>query len=149
MPVYKEEHRRNPTLQEICEALGTCEVDLVKCLSIQSSAISLSEKFKGTSMQGNDRTFEDILQSQSGLNPDLLSTSNQLNRDIRVAIERNLEKEEKDVLTMRLGLGNTRAHSISEVAKKYDLTWQKVRNLEKRALNKLLDSTDLSSTQNS
>jgi len=44
---------------------------------------------------------------------------------------------------MRLGLGNTRAHSISEVAKKYEISWQKVRHLERQALNKLVNSTEL------
>ena len=149
MPVYQQEHRRNPTLQEICEALGTCEVDVVKCLGIQNSAISLSTPFKSASLQNTERTFEDILQSESGLNPDLQSSNNQLNRDISVAIEKNLEKEEKDILQLRLGLGNSRAHTIGEVARKYDITWQKVRNLEKKALNKLLNSTDLLSTQSS
>lgn len=145
MPEYLQEHNCNPTLKEICEALGSCEVDIVKCLNIQTTAISLNEKLKGASStnNNNDRTFEDVLQSQSAFGPDLQSSTNQLNRDITLAIERNLEKEEKDILQMRLGLGNTRAHSISEVAKKYEISWQKVRHLERQALNKLVNSTDL------
>jgi len=142
IPEYMQEHNCNPTLKEICEELGSCEVDIVKCLNIQTTAISLNDKLKGSSSTStNDRTFEDVLQSQSAYGPDLQSSTNQLNRDITIAIERNLEKEEKDILQMRLGLGNTRAHSISEVAKKYEISWQKVRHLERQALNKLLNNT--------
>ena len=144
MPEYQEAHKCNPTLKEICEALGSCEVDIVKCLTIQTSATSLNEKLRGGKSTSNtDRTFEDVLQSPSAYGPDLQSSANQLNRDITIAIERNLEKEEKDILQMRLGLGNTRAHTISEVAKKYEISWQKVRHLERQALDKLLNSTDL------
>jgi RNA polymerase sigma factor (sigma-70 family) len=96
IPQYQEENSRNPTLQEICEALGTCELYVVKCLNIQNAAISLNEVIGKSGDSKGDRTFEEILQSESGLNPDLQSRQNQLNRDINVALEKNLEKEEKD-----------------------------------------------------
>ena len=150
IPQYQEENSRNPTLQEICEALGTCELDVVKCLNIQNAAISLNEVIgKSGGDSKGDRTFEEILQSESGLNPDLQSRQNQLNRDINVALEKNLEKEEKDILKMRLGLGNARAYTISEVSEKYDISWQKVKSLEKQAISKLLNSSDLISAESS
>jgi len=148
IPQYQEENSRNPTLQEICEALGTCELDVVKCLNIQNAAISLNDVISKAGDKG-DRTFEEILQSESGLNPDLQSRQNQLNRDINVALEKNLEKEEKDILKMRLGLGNSRAYTISEVSEKYDISWQKVKSLEKQAISKLLNSSDLISADSS
>ena len=54
-----------------------------------------------------------------------------------------LDKREMDILSKRYGLGDGDNLSLSQVAKKYGLTRERIRQIQKTALNKLRSNLTL------
>lgn len=50
---------------------------------------------------------------------------------------RRLNERERDVLTLRFGIGHDREHTLEEIANNYDLTRERIRQIESRALTRL------------
>jgi len=48
-----------------------------------------------------------------------------------------LDEREKEVLELRFGLDGGKTHTLEEVAKRFNLTRERIRQIETRALRKL------------
>ena len=59
-----------------------------------------------------------------------------------------LTDKEKDIIENRFGLNGTQALSLKEIGKKYKLTKERIRQIEKKALNRLRHSTRSSKLRN-
>ena len=50
-----------------------------------------------------------------------------------------LSDRDREIVTLRFGLGGHREHTLQEVGNRYGLTKERIRQLEKRSLNRLRD----------
>jgi len=81
-------------------------------------------------------TLGDFLPDQDSLTPFEAALDNGVHEDIREALA-TLTPREAKIIHMRYGLRDGREHTLEEVGKKYGLTRERIRQIEKDALRKL------------
>jgi len=147
---FSAEHKMatgsSPSVPQIAAALGQSHYDVIKVLSMQSYPALLWAPMQGNDARmgfdGKDRTLEDVLPSI--YKPPLAQASSKdLRRDMEEMMQSNLSDVERDVLRLRLGLDDGRAKPIKEVGKRFKISWKQVRSVEKEALSKLLESSEI------
>lgn len=143
---YKEENGVLPNVNTMAAALGQSHFDVIKVLSMQTypSLLRSAVRFKDNtkSMEGKDRTLEDVLPSIYQA-PLAFTDKNDLRREMEKMMQSNLSDVERDILRLRLGLDDGRVKPIKEVGRKFKISWKQVRSVEKEALSKLLVSSEI------
>ncbi|OGB74150.1 hypothetical protein A2V68_02075 [candidate division Kazan bacterium RBG_13_50_9] len=133
---FQQEHDREPTRQELANKLGWSIVEVEKVLRAAQKPISL-EKPVGDKKAGHDSTTFGELQ------PDPWAMSPEVEAFYRVAQERlaailaTLQPREAAILQMRFGVGDDRSHTLEEVGRQFNVTRERIRQIEKKALKKL------------
>lgn len=103
-------------------------------LAIQAkNCLSLQEPTTGD--EGEIGCLEDLCADPSSL-PEKQTTQTILSETLRNSIEENLEHRERKVLELRYGLIDGQEYTLKEVGKKFGLTRERIRQIEKEALEK-------------
>jgi DNA-directed RNA polymerase sigma subunit (sigma70/sigma32) len=90
-----------------------------------------------------ETTYEDVLPSLFKLPIDE-SNGKDLRREMEAMMETNLNSIEKEILKLRLGMEDGVVRPVKEIGKQFKISWKEVRIFEKSAINKLLDSGEIS-----
>jgi RNA polymerase sigma factor (sigma-70 family) len=127
-----ERLRRQPTLEEIAESSGLDVERIQQALAAPADTISL-ERPVGTE---GDSALGDFVEDATAIDPfdAAAEATTRQNVDTVMTI---LESVERDVIRLRYGLDGREPLTLSEVGEKFDLTREKVRQVEGRALAKL------------
>jgi RNA polymerase primary sigma factor len=80
-------------------------------------------------------SFIDFLEDKRSLQDDLSSNSS-LQTTINEALE-GLEDREKEIINLRFGINNSEILTLDEIGKKFGLTRERIRQIEKKALKKI------------
>ena len=80
--------------------------------------------------------FEELIRCEQAMDPltDMIASS--LAEEVKLAIA-ELPPREKQIVQLRYGLDNTEEHSLQEIGSILNLSRERVRQLEARALNRL------------
>ena len=79
--------------------------------------------------------------------PDAQAMDTALRKDIEALLNK-MEKKEADVLRFRYGLGNKTPLSLKEIGDKFNLTKERIRQIEKSAIKRLQNPSSLSVLEN-
>ena len=126
---------RDPTPEELSRAAGV-PVEMLDDLeaAVRKEPRSLQEPV------GEDAELGDLV-AQVELESPLDAVEDTLLREeIAQAVDTALEPMEREVVSLRYGLGNGRAMSLREVAELVGVSAETVRKVERQALGKLRDS---------
>ncbi len=127
---------RSPSILELAQYLEVSVNELEKYTTRTRNVISLESPLRvGGSMKDDRRTIGDLIVSDAPT-PEEDAQREYLQDDIRAVIN-ELAERERDVLILRFGLENGAPMSVSQTAKHLDITVDRVRLIEARALNKL------------
>lgn len=128
------ENGREANSQEIGKLTGL-EPDLVKTLlAISREMVSLDSPMTNGD-KGSQSTFGDFVEDDSPSPEDrLMETS--LKEDIKTVLG-TLTDKERDVVELRFGLNGRSPMSLKEIGELYSLTKERIRQIEKKALEKL------------
>ncbi|MFA6775115.1 MAG: RNA polymerase sigma factor RpoD/SigA [Sphaerochaetaceae bacterium] len=128
------ENGREANSQEIGKLTGL-EPDLVKnLLAISREMVSLDSPMTNGD-KGSQSTFGDFVEDDSPSPEDrLMETS--LKEDIKTVLG-TLTDKERDVVELRFGLNGRSPMSLKEIGELYSLTKERIRQIEKKALEKL------------
>ncbi len=127
-----QELGREPTPKEIAERMGLSEQKVKDILKIAQEPISL-EKPIG---KEEDSHLGDFLPDEDSPAPPKV-TSNILLREHLEELLSGLSERERDVLKLRFGLEDGHPHTLEEVGKKFNVTRERIRQIEAKALRKL------------
>ncbi|MQG69912.1 MAG: sigma-70 family RNA polymerase sigma factor [SAR202 cluster bacterium] len=128
---------RDPTPAELAKELEW-QVENVEALMRQrQSTVSL-----GTPVGQEESTLEDFIKDESGWTPDEVAMRMLTREDIIQALE-DLTPRLRMVLALRFGFIDDRPRTLEEVGHELGVTRERVRQLEKQALNLLRSSGKL------
>ena len=124
---------REPLPEEIAAEMGE-EIDKVRhVIKISQDTISLE-----TSIGEDDEnsTLEDFIEDVKNVTPDR-SAALQLLKDYVKEVIAELTPREQKILEMRFGLVDGVAHTLEEVGREFDVTRERIRQIEAKALERI------------
>ena len=126
-----QEKGRTPTIEEIATELDMTPKQLRDVLLRVPRSVSLETKV------GKDKDTElgDLLETDT-VSPEDVLMRESLQRDLQYLLT-DLTDRERDVILMRFGLGDGHAYSLAEIGRALDLSRERVRQIESKALQKL------------
>jgi RNA polymerase primary sigma factor len=127
-----QEKGRDPTPDELAEHLEMSEEKIRKVLKIAKEPISMETPI------GDDEESHlgDFIEDTSILAPIDSATSEGLRRATQEMLQ-GLTQREAKVLRMRFGIDMNTDHTLEEVGKQFDVTRERIRQIEAKALRKL------------
>src|SRR5438105_2879009 len=123
---------REPTPEELAEKLAMPEEKIRKILKISKEPISMETPIG----DDDDSHLGDFIEDQSTLAPSDAATFASL-RDVTKEVLDTLTPREAKVLRMRFGIEMSTDHTLEEVGKQFDVTRERIRQIEAKALRKL------------
>jgi len=124
---------REPLPEEIAAEMGE-EIDKVRhVIKISQDTISLETTI---GEDEGDSTLEDFIEDVKNITPDR-SAALQLLKDYVREVIANLTPREQKILELRFGLVDGVAHTLEEVGKEFDVTRERIRQIEAKALERI------------
>ncbi len=129
---YVRTHGVPPTYEELAELLGT-SVERVKKLE---RALMPTTSLERPLSEEEEDTLGDFIPDATAPSPAKEALKARLKEDLLHALE-ELEPREREILELRYGLRDGHPRTLKEVATHFDITRERVRQLELKALEKL------------
>lgn len=126
-----QEKGRTATIEDIAAELDMTAPQVREVLLRVPRSVSLETKV------GNEKDTElgDLLETD-GISPEEMLMREALHRDLQQLLA-DLTSRERDVILMRFGLGDGHPYSLAEIGRALDLSRERVRQIEAKALQKL------------
>ena len=125
-------NQREPTIIEISKALGESPDRVAEYFSLAADTTSLDQatRVDGDSTIGDHIAATDVGDPSGGIELEDM-------REAMRAVLDELPERERDVMKMRFGLDGDQGATLEEVGKAFDITRERVRQIEVRALFRL------------
>jgi RNA polymerase primary sigma factor len=120
-------------IREIADLLGMEKEHIADILNISREMISMDSP---VSTDRDASVFGDFIEDERYQSPDDYIKHNGLKEDIENVLD-TLTQKEADIIRLRFGLGNRRPMSLKEVGDKFNLTKERIRQIEKKAIKRL------------
>jgi RNA polymerase primary sigma factor len=127
-----QEIGREPTLEEIAEKMGVSLPHIQKILKASKKTISLETPIG----EEEESRLEDFIEDKESLSPQDATISSNLVKQIQNVFS-TLDKREERILRMRFGIGEKHDHTLEEVGQEFNVTRERIRQIEEKALKKL------------
>ena len=130
-----QQTNREPSREEIAEASGLTVDRLLQLDQLTTNTVSL-EGYTSSSQGG----IEDFVACENTPNPLAELTRQNLVDEVKTALT-ELPPRERQIVSLRYGLENGKEHSLQEIGSLLNLSRERIRQLEVRALNRLRHPT--------
>jgi RNA polymerase primary sigma factor len=127
-----QEMGREPTPEELAERMEMPEDKVRKVMKIAKEPISMETPIG----DDEDSHLGDFIEDQSVQSPVDAATTEGLSETTEGVLA-SLTPREAKVLRMRFGIGMNTDHTLEEVGKQFDVTRERIRQIEAKALRKL------------
>jgi len=128
----EQKFHRKPTVEEIASELNLNVDEVRETLSISNSHMSLD----APRIQGEDSTLLDMLHDENQEHADERILKRSLHEEILKTLD-TLSERQKDVVRLYFGIGEESAHTLEEIAQRFNLTRERVRQIKEKALKQL------------
>ena len=125
-------HGRQPTPEEIAAEMGESSHTIRRMIGWSSQPLSLEQPVG----EEGDMELGELVEDHSLLDLDEVTDVHLLNELLETLL-RDLTAREARILRLRYGLQDGQAHTLQEVADKFGLSRERVRQIEREALAKL------------
>ena len=129
---------RDPSAQEIAKEMGG-GITPEKVRDIQKIALD-PVSLETPIGEEDDSHLGDFIEDKEAMSPDQYANNELLKDEIDLVLRSLTEREEK-VLRLRFGLEDGRTRTLEEVGKEFDVTRERIRQIEAKALRKLKNPT--------
>lgn len=128
-----QELGRDPSAEEIANRMGNLTEEKVRDIQrIAMEPVSLETPIG----EEDDSHLGDFIEDKDALSPDQYANNQLLKDEIDLVLKSLTEREEK-VLRLRFGLEDGRTRTLEEVGREFDVTRERIRQIEAKALRKL------------
>lgn len=133
-----QELNREPTNEEIAEAMEI-EVDKVEhIMKIKQDISSLDASVRDDE---EDSVLGDFIEDEDTVTPEESATGQLLKEHVKEMLSALTEREQK-ILRLRFGLEDGKSHTLEEVGQEFNVTRERIRQIEAKALTKLRKHRD-------
>ena len=127
-----QELGREPTPEEVAERLSVPVSRVREVLKISRDPVSLDTPIG----EEDDSHLGDFIEDDTALSPADSATFSMLREELANALE-SLTERERQVVKLRFGLEDGRARTLEEVGREFNVTRERIRQIEAKALRKL------------
>lgn len=126
---------REPTPVEISEKTGLPMDKILAILEASREPISLE-----TPVGDDDSTLGDFLENQESVSPYEAVKNHELSDRVTTILATLSPREEK-IIRLRFGIGEDAEYTLEEIGKRFNVSRERIRQIEKKALNRLRHSS--------
>ena len=126
------ELNREPSDEEIAKKMGISVEKVREVIKISQEPVSLETPIG----EEDDSHLGDFLKDESSLSPEEYTENEILKEEIKDVLQ-TLQPREQEVLELRFGLTDGTCHTLEDVGKRFNVTRERIRQIEAKALRKL------------
>ena len=127
-----QELGREPTFEEIGEGMGLDPARVREIVKVSQEPVSLETPIG----EEDDSHLGDFVEDERMIPPDA-AADQQLLKETVTAVLNSLSKRERKVLELRFGLIDGRSRTLEEVGREFEVTRERIRQIEAKALRRL------------
>jgi RNA polymerase sigma factor (RpoD-like family) len=131
--VLKQQLKRNPNEVELAAALDIAPEQLRHLFQLRRQSLSLNHRVG----KGEDTELMDLLEDNELKLPEDQMSEVMMRQEIWEVLGDVLTEREKDVITLRYGLNSQHPHTLEEVGGIFNLSRERVRQIQSKAMRKL------------
>lgn len=128
---YQTEYGATPSVEELMEETGWTKERVSTLLDLTMSTASLETPVGDE----EEATMGDLIPDNT-YNP-VAEAMREADKQVILSVLNTLTEKERDVMTLRFGIGTDNPLTLEEVGEKYNVTRERIRQIENRALKKL------------
>jgi RNA polymerase primary sigma factor len=128
----EQKYERPPSADEIAQSLDLPENKVDNVLKITTRTVSMDAPLT----QDEDMSLLDVYVSDDNPTTDRELMKESLAREIQRSLA-TLTKKERDVINLYYGIGMNHGLTLDEIAMKFDLTRERVRQIKEKAIRRL------------
>lgn len=133
----KTELSREPTREEIAKKMGITKNEVEDLEILDGKDVSLSDKYFEEGVEIEDRIHDDLTPSV-----EYQIIKNSIQQQIRGMLG-ELDDKEANVIKLRFGLDDDKARTLQEIGDMLNLSRERIRQIEQKAMRKLARSRRL------
>lgn len=126
------ELNREPSEEELANKMGITVDKVREVMKISQDPVSLETPIG----EEDDSHLGDFIKDERSMSPEEYATNEILKEEIKNVLL-TLQEREQEVLELRFGLVDGTSHTLEEVGKKFNVTRERIRQIEAKALRKL------------
>jgi RNA polymerase primary sigma factor len=126
---------RDPTAEELAAEMDMPVEKIKHIMKISQDTISLQTSVGDSE---DDSELSDFIEDEDTINPEDQASLGLLEDYIEEAVEK-LSGRERKILEMRFGLDDGVTHTLEQVGQEFDVTRERIRQIEAKALDKIDD----------
>lgn len=126
------ELNREPSEEELAKKMGISVEKVREVIKISQDPVSLETPIG----EEDDSHLGDFIKDESSLSPEEYATNEILKEEIKSVLS-TLQPREQQVLKLRFGLIDGTSYTLEEVGKRFNVTRERIRQIEAKALRKL------------
>ncbi len=130
--VLEQQKRRAPSLEEIARELDIGVVEVHESINLGIHSISLDSPSRGDAdaTMGDSIGYNDQESAHESMHALFLS------KEITRALD-SLSEREREVIILFFGIGQSTAHTLEEIASRFSISRERVRQVKERAIERL------------
>ncbi|HEY9047107.1 MAG TPA: RNA polymerase sigma factor RpoD/SigA [Ohtaekwangia sp.] len=128
----EQKFQREPSPQELAEVMDMPSEEIQETVQMGIRHVSINAPF----VQGEENGLLDVLEDASEETPDSGVINNSLHQDIQRTLS-TLSRREADIISLYYGLNSQPSMSLEEIAEKFNITRERVRQIREKGLDRL------------
>lgn len=128
----EQKFQREPSSEEVAEVIGVTTQEIIDNLKISGRHVSMDAPFS----QGEEGSLIDVLADANASNPESDMMAESLVKEVQRSLA-TLTTREAEVISLYFGLNNHQSMTLEEIADKFDLTRERVRQIKEKATRRL------------
>jgi RNA polymerase primary sigma factor len=127
-----QDHGREPTPKEIGEVMEITTIRVLEIMKLTQLPVSMDSPIG----EEGDTSLGDLIEDQNALSPPEAASRQLLKEQIDEVLQ-SLTPRERRIMQLRFGLEDGRGRTLEEVGKEFNVTRERIRQIEAKALRKL------------
>jgi RNA polymerase sigma factor (RpoD-like family) len=129
----RRELQRNPTEAELAQSLDMTPEQLRGLQQVRRRSLSLNHRVG----KGEDTELMELLEDGNTQSPESQISESMMRHVITSVLAEVLTEREKDIISLRYGLATGETHTLEEVGGMFNLSRERVRQIQTKAMRKL------------